>query len=213
MLNHTTLALEFAKIIGCTRCTKSTDCNLLRDDQENVPQPGYVGSNYFNMHVLLVGQNPSSSNILEAQDRPYTESLRQLRDDPTPVHYRELSDVLGKFIPQWPVHGSYFPLNECGLKLSDIAYLNLVRCRTTSNKSPNVGVTENCSSEHFTHWLQMLSPRVVVFIGKWASNRVGPQVSSLGIPHIYMNRLRSLSTAEREINREQVVSLVKQYRG
>jgi hypothetical protein len=204
---------EFARVIACARCTTSTDRNLLRDDVENVPQPGYVGANYENSRVLLVGQNPGIPKTLAVQDLPYTAALRSLRDEPNAERYEQLTAVLNEFIPQWPVHGNYFPLRECGLTLSDIAYCNVVRCRTISNRAPGKYLSDACLSQHFNHWLQLLQPRVVVFIGKWASERGAAQVVAAGIPHEFINRQRSLSSVERAANRQAVVKLVRADRG
>lgn len=205
--------MEFAKVIACTRCTASTCPNLLRDANENVPQPGYVGSAYSKARVLLVGQNPGTPKSRELQDRPYTAALRALRDEPTLNRYAELSAVLRDFIARWPVTNNYFPLNECGLALEDIAYCNVIRCRTDLDKKPNGKLADACVSEHFTHWLRCLAPKVVIFIGKWAWEHGQHEVSKFGIPSAYMNRQRSLSSQERVENRDQVVTLVRKYIG
>jgi hypothetical protein len=213
MLQPTTFHREFAQVIKCASCSKVSDKNLLRDTLENVPQPGYVGSNYQTSRVLLVGQNPSCSKILEVEDKSYTSALRTLGDFPTPMRYAELAKMMDSFIPKWPVHGNYFPLSECGLNLSDIAYCNLVRCRISNNAPPGSELVARCRGAHFIPWLHMLSPRVVVFIGKWAADHGASAVDALCIPHMYMNRLRSLSTVDRATNRAQVVALVKRHRG
>jgi uracil-DNA glycosylase len=200
---------EFAQVISCSRCSSVTDRHLLRDEVENVPQPGYVGSNYLHRRVLLVGQNPGTPKSLSAQDRPYTAALRALRDEPSSSRYDDLEKVLKHFIPQWPVHGNYFPLAECGLTLSDIAYCNVVRCRTSGDKKPGRTTTEQCVAAHFTPWLRLLAPRVIVFIGKWAADHVSGIVSQAGIPSAFMNRQRSLSYQERATNRAEVVALVQ----
>ena len=204
---------EFARVVACTKCTTTTDCNLLRDTAENVPQPGYVGAGYLKSRVLLVGQNPGTSKVLEVQDRPYTAALRALRDEPTEERYSELRRVLGKFIPQWPITNNYFPLSECGLLLDDIAYCNVIRCRTASDKKPTEYLAKQCVGEHFVRWLRHLEPKVVVFIGKWAWEQGRSSVASMKIPCSYMNRQRSLSWADRSANRVEVIALVRKHRG
>jgi hypothetical protein len=123
--------VEFAKVIACRHC-KTEDCRkLLRDEQENIPQPGYIGSRYGASRLLLVGQNPGiGTGARTAPDRVYTASLREVARNPSTTAYRSLSVVMEDFVPSWPVHGNYFPLRECGLTLQDIAYCNTVRCRT-----------------------------------------------------------------------------------
>jgi len=200
---------EFARVIGCEQCSSSTDRKLLRDEQENVPQPGWVGSNYDGTRLLLVGQNPGTPKSLATADRPYTNALRDLRDNVTEQQFQKLVSVLRSFIPQWPVHGNYFPLAESGLTLEDIAYCNIVRCRTHADSPPGTRLFANCLSLHFSRWLDLLQPRAVVFIGKWAAERGGPVVEAAGIPYRFMNRQRSLSSVERTENRNAVVQFVR----
>jgi hypothetical protein len=127
-------------------CWASDARALLRDEGENIPQPGYVGIRYWTKRVLLVGQNPAvPPERLAAEDRPYTNALRTVRNAPTPESYDQLHSILRDFIPRWPVHGSYFPLTECGLDLDEIAYCDLVRCRTVSNRTPPAQVATACT--------------------------------------------------------------------
>src|SRR5450759_2416045 len=53
---------EFAKIVGCRRCSVIEWPNLLRDEGENILQPGYVGARYCATRLLLVGQNPGGQH-------------------------------------------------------------------------------------------------------------------------------------------------------
>lgn len=200
---------EFAKVIACEACTTSVDRKLLRDVNENVPQPGYIGQNYWRRRVVLVGQNPGTPKSLSEADKPYTQALRALRDSPTSGKYQELSVVLDRFIPQWPVHGSYFPLREAGLTLADIAYFNVVRCRTAKDAAPGVRLVHACMTNHFGRWLDALAPKVVVFIGKWAVDKAASEVSRRRIPYAFMNRRRNLPSQERAANRDAVVQLVR----
>jgi hypothetical protein len=189
---------EFARIVSCKSCVALQSGRLLRDDEENVPQPGYIGIRYWTKRVLLVGQNPAvPPDRLAAGDRPYTACLRKLRDEPTPGNFALLASILTSFIPTWPVHGGYFPLAVCGLDLDEIAYCNLVRCRTVENRTPAQQVAKNCTEIHFERWLDLPQPAVVVFIGKWAHDRARSRVESRRIPSGFMNRQRSLSTEDR----------------
>ena len=200
---------EFANIIACERCTIATSQKLLRDNRENVPQPGFIGTNYTIKRVVLAGQNPGVCPPRFAErDAVYTAALRSVRDEPNAETMNALNRVLSRFVPEWPVSGNYFPLEECGLALNDIAYFNMVRCRTQNNSAPGKYVINNCLS-HFKHWIDILQPQVVVFIGKWAFDKAGHIPSQLGIPCDYMNRKRSLSSAERQDNRNRVVAMVR----
>jgi uracil-DNA glycosylase len=201
---------EFARVIACTQCTTSQCPKLLRDELENVPQPGYIGPRYSSTRLLLVGQNPGVGTPgLAARDRFYTAALRELVRTPSLPAYQSLCAIMDEFVPSWPVHGNYFPLAECGLTLQDIAYCNTVRCRTIGNALPTERQAQNCADRHFRNWLELLKPRAVVFIGKWASDNCRPITERQGIPSAFMNRQRSLSGIERTRNRQEVVLMVK----
>lgn len=205
--------IEFADVIACTRCSSASDRALLRDHHENVPQPGFIGDNYWKRRVLLVGQNPGTPKSRLSADMPHTAALRALRDRPSANTYQDLRSVLRAFIPQWPVHGNYFPLAESGLTLDDIAYCNVVRCRTSADGRPSDLTALTCTQHHFARWVSLLEPRVVVFIGKWAFERGRNIVERYGIPCDFMNRQRSLSSVARDENRQRVASLVRQLSG
>ncbi len=202
----------FADVTRCTQCDSSTFGRLLRDEGESIPQPGYVGKRYEQKRVLLVGQNPGRPNPskpnLVARDRAYTALLRKHAEAQSPESFLALIAELEDFIPDWPVHGSYFPLEECGLHLDEIAYTNIVRCRTQGDAAPGQRLVANCSRSHLWPFVELLEPVVVIFIGKWASDQFAQTLQSKGIPSAYMNRMRSLSTEEREENRRSVSELV-----
>ena len=117
--------------------------------------------------------------------------------------------MLDDFIPDWPVQRQYFPLAECGLSLADIAYCNFVRCRTVTvpgkpPPQPHDDRAKMCRKQHFERWLDLLNPKAVVFIGKWASDpeRGGGMVcDARGIPWTFVNRSKGLTGPERAANR------------
>ncbi len=184
---------HFNEVIDCTKCDQWTSKKLLRDTAENIPQPGWVGRNYAERRVLLVGQNPSlPPTHMQARDGIYTAALRQLNDTGSDEDYQRLHQVLKQFVPEWPVQRNYFPLAESGLGLEDIAYCNIVRCRTVGNAAPSNALVQNCLS-HFDSFVKTLEPSVVVFIGKWAHDRAAERLGD--IPYAFMNRMRSLSGA------------------
>lgn len=200
---------EFATIVACKACSSSQSAKLLRDDEHNVPQPGYIGRRYWKRRVLLVGQNPAATDRFTAEDQRYTSALQGLRDSPDEPHYRQVELLLDAFIPKWPVHGNYFPLRECGLGLDEIAYFNAVRCRTIANATPDTRMSQNCVQRHLARWFDLLEPRVVVFVGKWAADQAAHEVERRNIPSAFMNRQRSLSAAERAQNRSAVITRVQ----
>jgi len=220
MLDRATLPNEFARIINCSQCTTQTCKNLLRDSEENVPQPGFLGIRYEAKRVLMVGQNPAitKSERALAADQPYTALLRKLRDDPTEGTLRSLLAVARDFMPSWRVHQDYFPLQECGLALDELAYINIVRCRTArfdqrkgklDDTRPNSNVAKQCVESHFTGWVDRLDPRVIIFLGKYAYDYGSPIAKKKNIPCDYLNRQRSRGAELRTADRNRVAKLVR----
>ena len=203
---------ELARIVTCEECVRRGDRTILRDDTFNLPQPGYVGPEYRRTRVLLVGQNPGvSTPEFRERDEHYAAALRGVRDAPSNGTVTALQDVLEDIVPGWPV-ARHFPLADCGLRLRDIAYCNLVRCRTSGNAGPSTLMVRNCL-DHFGRWLDWLQPAIVVCIGKWAHDRTAEELDRRGIPHAFINRQRNLSAAERQTNRGEVVELVRRVGG
>jgi uracil-DNA glycosylase len=173
-------AQEFASVIACNRCTEQNDPNLARDANENVPQPGYIGPDYPKTGVLLVGQNPGwpQGNQMREADQHYTRALRELRENPTEARLAEVQSILGRYIRTWQIYDEYFPLTAWGWDLEEIAYCNMVRCRTHNNKRPRdgkglrsalPGPGHNCKL-WLNRWMVGLRPSGVVFLGKYAAD-------------------------------------------
>lgn len=201
---------SFASVISCEACNEYTSQKLLRDGKENIPQPGYVGINYEHSKLLLVGQNPGvAPERMQDRDKVYTQSLRELESKRSIDSYTNFYETVIDFVPEWPVNRNYFPLEECGLSLEDIAYCNVVRCRTVENSVPSKELISNCTEKHFLNFVNAIEPKVVVFIGKWAHDNAAHLLPK-GIKYSFMNRMRSLSSAERQKNRSEVVALVRE---
>jgi hypothetical protein len=183
---------------------------LLRDAFENVPQPGFVGARYRSTRLLFIAQNPGTHKD-PVRDKPYLRALQRLRVEPTMENYDLANRESRKFIPDWTIQKKYFLLDKCHLDLDDIAFFNVVRCRTRDNEKPNEEMTKNCLKEHFKRWLDLLKPRFVVFLGKWAKDQTCDLLDNRRISYVYVNRRRSQSAGERAINQEEVVCAVKKY--
>jgi len=224
MLDHKVWSVEFAKVIACSQCSTLTCKSLLRDSEENIPQPGFVGRDYDTKRVLMVGQNPAitKSDAALAADRPYTAELRKLRDFTTEKNLRSLLTVARGFMPSWRFHQGYFPLKECGLALDQLAYTNIVRCRTArfnpkkqklEDTPPNRRVAEQCAALHFTQWVDLLKPRVIIFLGKYAHDYGNSAAAERNIPFDFLDRERSRSSCLRKSDRERVANLVREIVG
>lgn len=210
MLDSQSLADLFADVVRCSTCSECGVPRILRDNDFNVPQPGYVGEHYEKVRVMFIGQNPGvSPEWAYKEDRRLADALGALARQPSPGTYRGLCSVLESFMHSWSITQNYLPLKACGLALEDIAYLNVARCRTSGNAGVPALMASNCIRLHLERWLDVLQPRVVVFLGKWAHDQAAPLVRARDIPYQFINRQRSLSTAERERNKADVARLVR----
>ena len=196
---------EFGNVIGCERCATA---DVQRDESFNLPQPGFIGKNFPAHKVILIGQNPGASpDRFADEDKRYADLLLKLRAEQDAAAYSKLYAFLLEFMRKWQVK-NFFPLAECGLDLEDIAYFNLVRCRTQANAAPGRNVTAACMW-HFINWIEMLSPTVVVCIGKNPYDRIIQYLEKRGIPCCFINRARDLNNSERQINRNAAAHFVK----
>lgn len=201
---------DFAEVIRCDRCTTATDRNLART-ATNVPQPGFIGTNYAARRIMLVGQNPGESRErLKDRDEPYMEALRQLGQTPSPETLNHFQDVVRAYAEHWPITRAHFPLQQCGLSLDDIAYCNVVRCRTTRDAAPGPRLVGACVSTHFEQWLDLLKPRLVVFIGRWAADRGAAACARHDdIEYVWLSRQRNLAREDRVNGIAAVVDAVR----
>ena len=77
------------------------------------------------------------------------------------------------------------------------------------NAPPSSRMAAERGDNHFGRWLDLLEPRAVVFIGKWAHDHGGRYARERHIPCDFMNRERSLSSSARMENRNRVVGFIR----
>ena len=149
---------EFAQVVSCDYCARRNYPKLLRDDSFNLPQPGYIGSNYGKYRVLLVGQNPGVSPLrFQAQDRELAANLSAVRDGRDAGSMARLKSSLDGTLPTWPVFTNHFPLAECGLQLDDIAYINVFGVEQLTTQLRARTLAKTCIDNH-PHSVAGLAP-------------------------------------------------------
>ena len=78
---------------------------------------------------------------------------------------------------------------------------------------PNRQVAETCVTTHFTRWVKLLEPRVIIFLGKYAWDCGQAIASEMKIPADYLDRERSRPSQLRIADRERVAALVQKHVG
>lgn len=199
----------FCRIINCRDCIGMD--RILCDNQFNLPQPGYIGVNYPKRKILLIAQNPGickSYHKLFPQAKKYADLILTFQKSPDKNSFYDLNNFLADFIPQWPIYQK-FPGSEAGIFIEDIAYINLVHCRTKDNQPVPKQATYNCIEAHFEMVLDLLQPKVAIVLGKHPYMFIKDILDRRNIPNGYINRLRNLPSEERENNRAEIIELLK----
>ena len=174
----------FTSVLSCKTC--SPKC-VLRDEQANVPQPGWLGRQY-DRGALFIGQNPGArrdGSVQYSADMRYIDALREVKDQ---ASLTTLLDVMHRSMQAFVMYRHYIPTEL----FDEVAIINVVRCRTTGNVAPITDVVRNCR-QHLERWLDVLRPRAVVFNGVWAEREVAAVTRQRGLPNETINRQRSLS--------------------
>lgn len=143
-----------------------------------------------------------------SRDLPYTAALRALRDRPEEAAYVESSRATGTFMREWSIFQRQVRLDDLGLAREEVAYLNVVRCRTRSDRAPSRRMLATCTDRHLARWLALLAPRAVVFLGEWARKHAA-RLFEAHLPYATINRSRSRTKNEREADRVAVRTLVE----
>ena len=201
---------EYTTVINCDVCVRQADNVILRND-DNIPQPGHIGSRYEQHRVLFIPQNPGYAKPQRTiQHQRYAEAEKAFLNNPTQDNMEKLQALLEQAMPRWTIYAQVLSplLTGCNLTLADIALFNAVRCPTISNSTPSATMVANCKF-HLEHWLEWLKPKVVVCIGKWTYREVEPILARHNIPRAYINRDRSLSGVEKMKNMDEVARFVR----
>jgi hypothetical protein len=139
---------------------------------DRIPQPGFVGPRYRQDGILLIAQNPGKGGNKESEaDAVQFEILHRLRAAPdtesTVAVSRELMAALASSVVMrtWRIvkNVALVLLKDLDLKLDDVAYINLVKFRTSdSDFGPDL--YQN-SWPQTLRQIELLKPKEIVVLG------------------------------------------------
>jgi hypothetical protein len=130
-----------------------------------------MGLRYRPGGLLFVSMNPGAGTKdgLSADDQRQYAALQRLRDADEAAalaEFDELTQVLADIMPGWKIHQNFVApvLRAAGLDFSDVAYVNLLKWRTTA--SSGLARLYALSWDHHTRdQLELLAPNRVIAIG------------------------------------------------
>jgi hypothetical protein len=147
-----------------------------RNWADRLPQPGYMGLRYQPGGLVFVSMNPGAGpqGGLSADDQRQYGALQRLRDadeQAAGAVFDELMQVLAGIMPGWKIHQNFVApvLRAVGLDFSEVAYVNLLKWRTTA--SSGLARLYALSWDHHTReQLELLAPSRVVAVGSDAGH-------------------------------------------
>ena len=147
-----------------------------RNWADRLPQPGYMGLRYRSSGLVFVSMNPGAGpqDGLGPDDQRQYAALKHLRDgDDSSIcaAFDDLTAVLANIMPGWKIHRNFVMpvLQAAGLDFSQVAYVNLLKWRTTA--SSGLARLYALSWNHHTHdQIELLAPRHVIAIGSDAGH-------------------------------------------
>lgn len=164
---------------------------------DGIPQPGYVGREYERNGIAFVSMNPGGSQ----GDQPGSTDEKQLRalrrfgrcaEADAPHAFPEVMRVLEGVMPTWSIYSNFVaPVLQCArLRLSQVAYLNLLKWRTQRGAALD-RLYELSWKHHTREQFNLLEPGFVIAIGVGAGRKF-QQLDSLStevhaIPRIHNN--------------------------
>lgn len=142
-----------------------------RNWADPLPQPGYMGQRYLPGGLVFVSMNPGAGpqDGLSVDDQRQYSALQRLRDADEAAAlaaFDELTQVLAGIMPGWKIHQNFVApvLRAAGLDFSQVAYVNLLKWRTTA--SSGLARLYALSWDHHTReQLDLLAPSRVIAIG------------------------------------------------
>jgi hypothetical protein len=156
---------------------------LIQQD-DMLPQFGYVGQRYAQKRVLFLGINPgngpdSDRNDGDARMMPI---LARFAQDPSPEHFLQAQRAYQDVCAGWPVWRNHCAqiMGAGKLALDEIAYSNCLPWRTESDSDFDDSVAERAASLYAHPLIEELRPSVVICLGK----RAGSIVRMAGEDHL-----------------------------
>jgi len=165
-----------------TRCNICFDGSSLERSSISVPQPRWIGQNYWDAkpRIVIVAKNPGAGNQRDGiADARFLQHIVEFRDgitDESPVFTHQRTDM-----ENWSALNDFY-MTGFGLKYDDIAFINIAWCALARNGDVNgSGILDTCFRT-FTKQLMMLLQPDVFILGGGDVHKFKAQIRRL-FPH------------------------------
>lgn len=143
---------------------------VLRAD-DRIPQFGYVGRNYAERRILLLGINPGNGPDGIGRtpgDARMLPSLAAFAKAPTPLNFVEACDHYVQECRQWQIWKRHCArILEAGrMEYDEIAFMNCLPWRTASESNFSDYISEKTSQLYISPLLEELKPKLIIAMGK-----------------------------------------------
>ena len=139
---------------------------------DRLPQFGYVGSNYLQHRVLLLGINPGNGprRCRSPEDEIVMPALATFVTEQTPEAFAEAQRAYKSVCQGWAVWGRQCNelLVAAGLGPEDVAFSNALPWRTNSKSAFSPFVAAQAAALYVQPVVDELAPRIIVALGKKA---------------------------------------------
>jgi hypothetical protein len=213
-MDYQKIAEEFSNVINCKLCPETT--GALRDGEENIPQPGFIGKQYFDYRILFIEKNPGPNQKKRKDfniEIQFNKRLHELANSPNKelLFSSDIFNAYEKYLVKGKGRNKDIPqiFDTLKIDLDCIAHFNEARCRTKENKYylPE-GMRSNCET-HFRSFIKLLKPKVVIFIGKGVSNKCKKIIEEYNILNDFLDRNQNPKKRGKNVYR--ILNLIKMH--
>ncbi len=171
------IALGRAAFLGSATSDLPQNRSALVASDDLIPQFGYVGAQFAQCRVLLLGINPGNGKDLarSRQDNTMMPALHRFAADLSAVSFVEAQNAYKSVCQSWSVWQRHCSevIGAGKLSLEDIAYSNALPWRTASESNFDDAVGEKAAKNYAYPLIEEHQPRVIVAMGKKAAKILG----------------------------------------
>ncbi len=148
---------------GVVFCSACFEDGKLHKSYVDLPQPRYIGPGYWSVsnRIAFVMLNPGAgkADCRNAELKQHIERFKNSEES-----LQEVFSGQRQHMPYWSGGKLISFIEKHGLKVDDLALVNIAWCATQKNKYPK-WMLRKCFKLHTSVWLKNLKPNTVILSG------------------------------------------------